>query len=146
MSSHPTLLGALIAPNAETSKDAIHCPIAPFIAGDLLAPGQSFKVVAGVAVPSLHQDAVGIVDPFLRLPVPLGERFWGLIIPGLVTKLRHEWECSALPQLAPAKEVPAPEDPEITKLRDYMAERNVTADTVISDANYARDDSCRGCY
>jgi hypothetical protein len=147
--SHSSLLGAFIAPDAVATRDAIHTPIAPFTAAATLTPGRPFRLNdAGNAVSCQREEAIGIVDPFLPIAASKGDRFYGLMLPGLVTKLRHEWDCAAIPTtpVAPAVATPQPEDPEITKLRDYMKDRGVDADTVIKGADYAANDECRGCY
>jgi hypothetical protein len=36
-------------------------------------------------------NTVGIVDPFLRIPVKLGDYFYLCLYPGTITALRHYW-------------------------------------------------------
>lgn len=152
--SHPSLLGALIAPDSKPTPDAIHVPILPLTAGPTihLRPGEPFTVDAeGRAIPSETRGAHGIVDPFLQTFVRPGERFYGLLAPGSVTKLRHEFDHPLIKKVAPqvvkiVREVEKIDDPELAKLADYMKQRGVSADTIIGDADYGADDSCRGCY
>lgn len=155
MSNHSTFLGALIAPDTDARRDAIHVAITPVIAAPdtNLFPGQPFKLDdQGRAVVVAHvNDATGVVDPFLKTAVRPGERFYGCLYPGTVTGLRHEWDHAAFSKpVAPTpepivREVEKPEDPEITKLRDYMTQRGIDADTLIADADEIANDSCRGC-
>ena len=76
-------------------RDAIHIAVAPVVAGEKLRPGTpiAFRddgdttIVIGT-VPAL---SVGIVDPFLREEVFVGERFYMFLNPNTITSLRHEW-------------------------------------------------------
>jgi hypothetical protein len=81
-------LGELIK-DENPQRDAIHVAVAPAIAAERLNPGQhvgfSGSLVGRVASP------IGIVDPFLKDPVPEGTRFWLFLYPGSITSLRHDW-------------------------------------------------------
>lgn len=112
-------LGQIILGAAE--RNAIHVPIAPIVAAEKLYPGQSVDISEGKAVAST--GAVGIVDPFLKSPVFVGQRFWLFMLPGSVTDLRHEWSHPAFPEVVTV--VPA-EPVEVAPDDDY--------------------DDCRGCY
>lgn len=113
-----TTIGKLLDDTAK--RDAIHIAIAPVIANERLSPGQpvgfcqdSKERVYG----SLHASPIGIVDPFLRGPVFLDDRFWLFLYPHTITSLRHEWTHPAFSQ----------EQPVLTKevseawLRDFVA-------------------------
>jgi hypothetical protein len=74
----------------ETQKrDAIHIAVLPIVAAERLHAGQDVGITAGGA--STKVNHVGIVDPFLKVPVHPGQRFWLLLYPRMVTSLRHVW-------------------------------------------------------
>lgn len=98
MSGHHDLgLGRLIT--TPQHKDATHVALAPITAGEKLRPGEHVLArTDGVAVkPSSMEEAVGIVDPFLREPVQEGQKFWLFVYPNTVTGMRHEWEHPMFP-------------------------------------------------
>jgi hypothetical protein len=92
MSEH-LKLGRLITSPQE--RDAVHVAVAPVEAGALLRPGQHVGVVDGKAV--TDEPHVGVVDPFLKQPVDIGDRCWLFLYPGSIASLRHLWSHSAFP-------------------------------------------------
>lgn len=87
-------LGKIISENEK--RDAIHLAVEPVVAGEKLFPGQDVglrynKAVAGGVM------MLGIVDPFLKNPVMLGERFWLVVYPRQIHSLRHVWTHPAFP-------------------------------------------------
>lgn len=72
-------------------RDAIHIAVAPLMAGENLNPGDGFKNDDGVAMKAPFEIRDGVVDPFLRIPLKKGDRFWGFLKPGSITNLRHHW-------------------------------------------------------
>lgn len=80
-------LGTIIDESA--GRDAIHLAVEPVIAAEVLHPGQDVGFVEGGV--GRCPAPVGIVDPFLRLPVQKGERFWLVVYPRKITSLRHVW-------------------------------------------------------
>lgn len=87
-------LGKLIGQNEK--RDAIHLAVLPVLARLTLEPGASISCTSdGEAYDD--PDGIGIVDPFLPEPVQLGERFWMILRPRLITSLRHVWTHPALP-------------------------------------------------
>lgn len=80
------------------ARDAIHLAVEPVVAGEELQPGQKIKLLNGEAVWAKRGDALGIVDPFLPRAVQQGERFWLVILPRMITSLRHVWEHPAFPK------------------------------------------------
>jgi hypothetical protein len=96
MNTHPNL-GEIIT--TSHNRDAIHVAVAPVTAGEWLVPGTHVRIAAsGLAIPGPRGECVGIVDPFLRQHVLVGERFWLMLYPGTITSLRHAWSHPALPE------------------------------------------------
>lgn len=81
-------LGTIIT--AAEKRDAIHLAVEPIVAGEFLFPGYDIGIREGKA---FRHDVklVGIVDPFLKIPVQQGERFWLIVYPRQITSLRHVW-------------------------------------------------------
>ena len=83
-------LGQII--EGEQHRDAIHIAVAPVEAAEQLRPGEQVGLLAdGRASKAAHVALVGIVDPFLRVTVLKGDRFWLWLTPYTITSLRHEW-------------------------------------------------------
>jgi hypothetical protein len=87
------LIGKTLAANTEYNRDAIHVPILPVIALEVLNPGDkiALKNIGDSFAASKSKSPVGVVDPFLKEPVKVGERFFCWIKPSTVHKLWHEW-------------------------------------------------------
>jgi hypothetical protein len=81
-------LGQIIEQGREATKDATHIAVAPVAAHCLLRPGDHVGVKDGVTT---YENAVGIIDPFLRRCVEKGELCWLYLYPGSITSLHHEW-------------------------------------------------------
>lgn len=96
MNDTQSLIGKLISGHQE--RDAIHIAVAPMIAGEYLRPGDHVSVEGGRA----HQvgKQVGIVDPFLQMPVSEGAAFWLFLYPNTITSLRHNWAHPAFATVA----------------------------------------------
>lgn len=82
------------------SRDAVHMAVAPVTAGETLAPGQHVTVdgegkAYAPKVPG-EGETIGVVSPFLRQAVEVGQRFWLLLYPENITGLRHEWGLRAV--------------------------------------------------
>lgn len=93
-------LGMLIPENS--GRDAIHLAVEPVVAGEHLYPSQRIKLVDGKAVSAnTIADAIGIVDPFLSIPVMPDQRFWLVVLPRTITSLRHVWSHPAFPEERP---------------------------------------------
>lgn len=101
-STHTDALATLGTIIDHTQKrDAIHLAVLPAIAGENLEPGEHvfLSKTSGLAIGGLSVDPnVGIVDPFLTVPVARGERFWLIVYPRQITSLRHVWEHPAFPE------------------------------------------------
>jgi hypothetical protein len=92
-------IGRLIT--GDGGRDAVHVAIAPTTAPCELHPGQHVDQHGNPEGPGVVP--VGIVDPFLREPVRVGQRFWLFLYPNTVTSLRHEWTHPAFPTNSPVE-------------------------------------------
>jgi hypothetical protein len=76
-------------------RDAIHVAIAPVVAGEVINPGEHVGFPVGDASAVFREsseiEAIGVVDPYLRRAVEIGQRFFIFLYPGTVTSLRHQW-------------------------------------------------------
>src|SRR6185503_13211587 len=82
-------IGKLIRGN-KVGRDAIHVAVIPMVAGEILTPGQHVGLAKDGRVIKSN-DQVGVVDPYLKVSVRSGQRFWLFLYPGSITSLRHEW-------------------------------------------------------
>jgi hypothetical protein len=124
----------------EANRDAIHIAVVPLIAGQELRPGQSFRLAYGTsdtAIPSADEygrEAIGIVDPYLGHEsanwrdwrVEVGERFWGFLMPGTVTGMRHHWQHPSFDN------VPIPANEHELWLRQFCDRWNFDYDELIA--------------
>ena len=94
--SHDLGLGTILRVGGQ-QRDAIHVAVVPVTAGAELKPGQRIALADDKAVPSTDRATVGIVDPFLQINVPEGDRFWMFLLPNTVTGMRHAWSHPAFP-------------------------------------------------
>lgn len=114
-------IGKLCGPNAK--RDALHVAVLPAVADQYLDPGDSVSISSlGKARITSRDEAVGIVDPFLKASVYPGERFLVLMNPGSVSNLRHDWDHPSVVTTPVVVPVLAPED------------------------DYETDDGCKGCW
>jgi hypothetical protein len=72
-------------------RDAIHLAVEPVRAGERLLAGQNVGLVGGLAYATAACEKLGIVDPFLKVPIEIGQRFWLVVYPRQITSLRHVW-------------------------------------------------------
>jgi hypothetical protein len=82
-------LGTIIDERA--ARDAIHLAVIPCVAKVALEPGED------VGPDGTRENPQGIVDPFLKKPVRVGETFWLVVYPRKVTSLRHVWSHPEFP-------------------------------------------------
>lgn len=79
------------------ARDAIHIAVAPVVAGETLRPGEIIGFVRGRNDGTVSSDHmiivkfIGIVDPYLKKSVHVGQRFFMFLYPGSITSLRHDW-------------------------------------------------------
>lgn len=84
-------LGNILVSNEK--RDAIHIAVLPVFAAELLHPGQKIGILSdGRASHNGVTKYLGVVDPFLKVSVAKGEKFWFLVNPRTITSLRHVWE------------------------------------------------------
>lgn len=86
---HPPI-GKTFTEEEWTGRDAVHVAIAPATATMKLFPGQHVDPKGEPTTSGVN--AVGIVDPYLVLPVQPGQTFFIFLYPRTVTSLRHEWQ------------------------------------------------------
>lgn len=151
MSDIHKLLGKLIDRDAyergEIQRDCIHIAVVPLIAGDdRLSRGREFQLAYGTTNIALAADADyghpihGIVDPFLRISqnrwrIDEGEIFWGFLLPGTVTGMRHHWHHPAFDELPTA-------GPAETWLRSFAQRWNFDYNEMISTGLQGEDNIC----
>ncbi len=82
-------IGQILDPNKSYTRDAIHVPILPAVAQAVLIPGEPVGYVNGNAM--RYGVFVGVVDPFLKEHVKVGEQFYIYLRPESTMKLWHEW-------------------------------------------------------
>lgn len=75
----------------EARRDAVHFALLPIKAARHLAPGAHVGVDQDGKATN-DGPHLGIVDPFLKVMVQPGQRFWLFLYPNTITSLRHVWE------------------------------------------------------
>ncbi len=93
-------LGTTIGP--EACRDAIHLAVDPAVAGEVLEPGDHVGRSPDGRWTEQASPKLGIVDPFLKRPVKVGERFFVVVYPRTITSLRHVWSHPDFPEEASA--------------------------------------------
>lgn len=106
-------------PDKSAQRDAIHVAIIPIVAAENLKPGQHVRVEADYRAhalydwykdPAKYENAVGIVDPFLKHPVTKGETFWLLLYQNTIKGMRHHWQHPTFPDGLDRKDIKSSED------------------------------------
>lgn len=116
MDSQKLEIGQIIT--SEQEKDAIHIAVAPVIASHRILPGYHIGLVRPGQASSRVESKIGVADPFLKLPIQKGERFWIFLYPQTITGLRHLWSHPAFQEDVQPKEETAKEKAEAW-LRDF---------------------------
>lgn len=113
-------LGKLIGPDEK--RDAIHLAVLPAVAGERLYRADRIDLVDGKAV--ANQFGLGIVDPFIEETyVDVGQYFWMVLKPRIITSLRHVWT---------HPDFPAPED-DATEQYKHDKEQKERARTLLEN-------------
>jgi ribosomal protein L7/L12 len=87
------ILGRVITDEDNIGRDAIHLAVEPVIAGQTLHAGMEVgRRADGTFGYSNITKTLGIVDPFIRDVIQIGEKFLLVIYPRQITTLRHVWE------------------------------------------------------
>lgn len=82
-------LGTIIG--NDEKRDAIHLAVENVVAGHTLRPGDDVGFLDDGTVGTC-ETPLGIVDPFLKTSVKMGQRFWLVVYPRQIKSLRHVWE------------------------------------------------------
>ncbi len=88
------LVGVILDDDVIYNRDAIHIPIIPVYACEELNPADKItikKYSDGSYYASKSNTPVGIVDPYLKNTVKVGQQFYCHIKPGKIKKLWHQW-------------------------------------------------------
>ena len=134
--------------NGDEQRDAIHIAVAPMECGTTLRPGSWVKLdIDGKLIAADKKDAIGIIDPFLRVTkLTRGDKVWLCMIPYTITSLRHEWT-------HPAFETPVTREKSEAEeyLRNWCSEVGIQFDEMIRIATLNATDpdgwhyfTCRG--
>ena len=75
-------------------RDAIHIAIAPVVAGEKLVPGAHVGFIKDgntELVGVRTKETIGVVDPFYKGMISVGQRFYMFLYPQTITSLKHQW-------------------------------------------------------
>ena len=140
-------LGSLIT-EGET-RDAVHIACLPAQAIETLRPGQRVRYKDGRAGNEYGED-LGIVDPFLGMPVRQGEWFWIMLYPRTITGLRHLWTHPMLPEV---KDGAQEADRQAMKMSPWeVIEKTAdfleleSAEELLTAANYYQETGSSYCF
>lgn len=138
MSEPQTQLGKIIQAD-DAMRDAIHIAVAPVVAATHLEPGAAigFVIDGNEEKAGSVPHPIGIVDPFLKRDVRVGERFWMFLYPNTITSLKHVWTHPAFTERLTTKQTAE------AWLRDYCAQNDTEYEYLIQQATN-RDDICFG--
>lgn len=91
-----------ILPDDAGGRDAVHVAVISAVANERLFAGQEVGFdrmpnATSEGSASTKGTHLGIVDPFLKVPVQPGQRFWLYLYPRTITGLNHQWTHPAFP-------------------------------------------------
>lgn len=118
------VMGRPIPKDMHVGRDAVHLGTFTATCAEKVWPGQHVAALTSSTVDPNGAKKVGIVDPFLNLPVNPGTKFLVLMYPRSLASLNHVWTHPDVPDEIPAERVV---EKEVIVYRD-------------------EDDSCRLCY
>lgn len=114
-------------------RDAIHIAVLPIVATERLHAGQHVGLVDGGASTKSTKH-VGIVDPFLSVPVQPGQRFWLLLYPRMVTSLRHVWSHPAFTDDDKSQDPRGVNSLAEQYIRDFAGQAGITYEDMLESA------------
>lgn len=86
-----------VLPTDVGGRDAVHVAVLSVVASEIMYPGQDIGIKPMALQNNeyiAYGDAepfIGIVDPFIKVVVQKGERFWMYLYPRTITGLSHQW-------------------------------------------------------
>lgn len=91
-------LGELITNPEQQQRDAIHIAVMPVKCGDYdCEPGTHVGLDIDGRSDRWAANLIGVIDPFLKAPVPRGAWCWLFLYPNTITSLRHLWTHPGIP-------------------------------------------------
>ena len=116
-------MGNILPPDAG-GRDAVHVAVFSATSAERMFPGQHVAIVPREGEADAHVkstgETAGIVDPFLRQPVPPGERFWVYLYPRTITALSHRWSHPAFEKTDTVYVAPSSKLASEQWLRDFV--------------------------
>jgi len=79
-------------PGRSGQRDAIHVAVIWVLAGEGLYPGTRVKIQEQKEAFRNTKEWHGVVDPYLKDPVRVGDGFWLYLKPNSVTDMTHQWD------------------------------------------------------
>lgn len=118
------------------ARDAIHLAVEPVVSDETLYAGMHIGIVDGKAS-SKAQRKLGIVDPFVVVPINPGMKFWLVVYPRTITSLRHVWEHPDFSEKMdnPTKSIESKFDRSQQWLQNYAGELDVSYEELMSVAD-----------
>ena len=87
-------MGGLL-PDDAGGRDAVHVAVFSAVSAEKLFPGQDVGTLSSAGGQDMRVatggNYVGIVDPYLKMAIMPGERFWVYLYPRTITGLAHRW-------------------------------------------------------
>jgi len=137
-------MGDILPPEAG-GRDAVHVAVFSATSAEKLYPGQHVAIVPREGDADAHVKSVGetagIVDPFIRHPIPAGERFWVYLYPRTITGLSHRWSHPAFEQAAETYAPPSSKLASEQWLKNFVQDRDCPSyEVVLGEASKWWDD------
>lgn len=128
-------------------RDAIHIAIAPVIAGEKLTPGSHVGFIKDgntELVGVRTKETIGVVDPFIKGFVQVGQRFYLFLYPQTITSLKHMWSHPAFKDEIPvyqAKKQSLAVEASIQWLKDFCRDHDCPSYKSIIELVESKQDS-----
>lgn len=82
----------IIDSTASASRDAVHMPVLPVVAGEDIPAGSLLEIVHKIAFVTTNPNAaIAFVIPCMP-NIKKGERFYAFIVPGIVKEVTHSFK------------------------------------------------------